>query len=102
RIFVELWPRGILDPRFAYRKHTLAASSHPTIAAALARAGGVRADDVVWDPFVGSAMELIERARLGPYGALYGTDTDAGALARARDNVGAAGVARRELLLGDP
>ena len=43
------------------------ASSHPTLAAALARVGGVRADDVVWDPFVGAATELIERARLGPY-----------------------------------
>src|SRR5690606_21174585 len=51
---VSLRPRGLPDPRFAYRVAHVPASSHPTIAAALARAGGVREDDVVWDPFVGA------------------------------------------------
>ena len=30
---------------------------------ALARAAGVQPQEVVWDPFVGSGLELIERAR---------------------------------------
>ena len=101
RIFVELWPQGLADPRFAYRRHALFASSHPTIAAALARASGARPDDVVWDPFTGSAMELVERALLGPYASLHGTDTDASAIERARENLEAAGVSRFELKVAD-
>jgi hypothetical protein len=89
---VELWPRGLDDPRFAYRVAHVPASSHPTLAAALARVAGARPDDVVWDPFVGAATELVERARLGPARALYGSDADEDALARARDNLAAAGV----------
>lgn len=94
---LELWPRGLPDERFAYRRSELAAASHPTLAAALARVAGARADDVVWDPFVGSATELIERARLGPWRRLVGTDRDARALAAARDNLSAAGVGPVEL-----
>jgi 23S rRNA G2445 N2-methylase RlmL len=97
---VELWPRGLDDPRFAYRQAHVPASSHPTLAAALARVGGVQRDDVVWDPFVGAATELIERANLGPAKRLYGTDVDGRALDRARDNLAAAGV-RAELELAD-
>ncbi|MGH7269165.1 MAG: TRM11 family SAM-dependent methyltransferase, partial [Polyangiaceae bacterium] len=67
-------------------------ASHPTVAAALARVGGVRADDVVWDPFVGSGAELVERARLGAYHALHGSDIDPEALAVARANLDAAGT----------
>ena len=92
RATVELWPRGLPDPRFAYRVAHVPASSHPTLAAALARVAGARPDDVVWDPFVGAATELVERARLGPARALYGTDADDDALARARDNLAAAHV----------
>ena len=89
---VELWPRGLPDPRFAYRVAHVPASSHPTIAAALVRVAGARPDDVVWDPFVGAATELVERARLGPARALFGCDADEAALARARDNLAAARV----------
>jgi len=87
-----LFPRRLEDPRFGYRVRDVPAASHPTLAAALVRVAGVRADDVVWDPFVGSATELVERARLGPYRALIGTDRDAGALAAARANLAAARV----------
>jgi Putative RNA methylase family UPF0020 len=89
----ELWlaPRLDPDPRFRYRVSDVPAASHPTIAAALARAAGVRADEVVWDPFVGSALELVERARLGPVQELWGSDVDAGALVAARANLDAAG-----------
>jgi tRNA G10 N-methylase Trm11 len=67
------------------------AASHPTIAAALARVAGVKPNDVVWDPFCGSGSELCERALLGPYRALHGTDVDAEALAAAAENLAAAG-----------
>src|ERR1035438_1406616 len=46
-------PRGIVDPRFTWRRGDVPAASHPTLAAALARVAGVRDDDVVWDPFAG-------------------------------------------------
>jgi predicted RNA methylase len=101
RIFVELWPRGLPDPRFGYRRRALPASSHPTIAAALARVAGALPDDVVWDPFVGAGGELVERARLGPYARLFGSDTDANALEAARENLRAARVDRWELAEGD-
>ena len=77
------------------------AASHPTLAAALAKVAGVRDDDVVWDPFVGSGTELVERARAGPYARLIGTDVDAEAIATARANLDAAKVERAELVLVD-
>jgi tRNA G10 N-methylase Trm11 len=61
----------------------------------------VRADDVVWDPFVGSGLELCERAILGPYRALVGSDIDEKALAVARANLDAAGAPAASLLHGD-
>jgi 23S rRNA G2445 N2-methylase RlmL len=92
---VELAPRGLADPRFAWRRADVPAASHPTIAAALAIVAGARDDDVVWDPFVGSGAELVERGRLGPYVSLLGTDVDSRALAAARMNLAAAGVQAR-------
>jgi 23S rRNA G2445 N2-methylase RlmL len=89
---VALAPRGLDDPRFRWRKRDVPAASHPTIAAALVRVAGVRPDDVVWDPFVGSASELIERALAGPYRTLIGTDIEAKAIDAARANLDAAGV----------
>ena len=96
---IEVGPRGVFavpkswdDARFAYRLGDVPAASHPTIAAAIARLGGAREDDVVWDPFVGSGLELVERARLGPYRSLLGTDTDERALAVAKKNLDAARV----------
>jgi hypothetical protein len=80
---VSLAPRGLTDPRFAYRLGDVPAASHPTIAAALARVAGVRDGDVVWDPFVGSGSELVERARLGPYRSLHGSDVEPRALSAA-------------------
>jgi precorrin-6B methylase 2 len=88
-----LVPRLVPDPRFAYRVADVPAASHPTIAAALARIAGVEADDVVWDPFLGSGLELIERARLGPVRELWGSDIDPRALEAARQNLEAAGIA---------
>jgi 23S rRNA G2445 N2-methylase RlmL len=93
---IELAPRAE-DLRFAYRRADVPAASHPTLAAALARAGGVRPNDVVWDPFVGSGLELCERALLGPYARLIGTDVDARAVERARQNLESAGASRFDL-----
>lgn len=97
---IALIPRGLDDPRFAYRKADVPAASHPTIAAAIARFADVRTDDVVWDPFTGSGVELIECARRGPPRLAFGTDIEAAALAAARQNVEAA-AANIELVLAD-
>ncbi|MFZ6180081.1 HEAT repeat domain-containing protein [Nannocystis pusilla] len=88
------------DPRFAYRSGDVPAASHPTIAAALARLAEVRPDDVVWDPFVGSGLELCERGLLGPAATLLGTDLDPRALAVAAANLRNAGL-RAELTQAD-
>lgn len=95
-----LQPRRLDDPRFAWRVAELPAASHPTVAAALAWLGETRPEDRVWDPFCGSGAELIERARLGPYRSLSGTDLDPDALAAARVNLDAAGC-EAELALAD-
>lgn len=97
---LQLVPRRIDDPRFAWRVAEVPAASHPTVAAALARVADMRPEDRVWDPFCGSGAELIERARRGPVRSLLGTDLDVTALAAARKNLDAAGLAA-ELTLAD-
>lgn len=89
---VAIEARALADPRFAWRRGDVPAASHPTLAAGLAIVAGVRDDDVVWDPFVGSGAELIERGLLGPARALIGSDIDPRALAVARANCAAAGL----------
>src|SRR5947207_4079330 len=69
-------PRSTLFPYttlFRSRVADVAAASHPTIAAALARVAGTAPDEVVWDPFCGSGAELVERGRLGS-ARLLGTE----------------------------
>jgi 16S rRNA G966 N2-methylase RsmD len=97
---LELVPKRIEDPRFAWRVAEVPAASHPTVAAALAWVADVRPEDRVWDPFCGSGAELIERAHRGRYRSLLGTDLDVTALAAARENLDAAGFAA-ELTLAD-
>jgi 23S rRNA G2445 N2-methylase RlmL len=89
---LDIVPRRAPDPRFAWRVAEVPAASHPTVAAALAFVAGARDGDRVWDPFVGSGAELVERARLGPCASLLGSDVDEAALAAARQNLEAAGV----------
>ena len=96
---LELLPRRATDPRFAYRVADVPAASHPTVAAALARVAEPRDGERTWDPFCGSGLELIECARLARV-ALLGTDLDDRALAAARANLDAAGLAG-ELARGD-
>ncbi len=98
---LRLMPRAAPELRFDYRVRDVPAASHPTLAAALARIAGVRSDDVVWDPFAGSGVELVERARLGPWRQLHGTDLDARALSAARENVERAGIAEVQLQQAD-
>ncbi|MEO6575729.1 MAG: methyltransferase, partial [Polyangiaceae bacterium] len=100
KLRIEISPRKLEDPRFTYRLKDVPAASHPTLAAALARIAGTRAEDVVWDPFVGSATDLVERAKLGPYRELHGSDIDASALDAARANLALAGI-QAELTVAD-
>jgi hypothetical protein len=92
-------PRRYPDDRFAWRVLDVPAASHPTIAAALARLAGAAPAAHVWDPFVGSGAELIERDRFAAAAHVTGTDLDPAALDAARANLAAAGLADRATLL---
>jgi tRNA (guanine6-N2)-methyltransferase len=98
---VELWATVIdaefllavrlSDDRMRHREYKTAhrpASLRPASAAALAWLSEPRDDDVVLDPFCGAGTILTERAHLGRYAMLLGSDRDAAALAAARANVG--------------
>jgi 23S rRNA G2445 N2-methylase RlmL len=100
---VRVWlsPKALPDARFDYLDERADGASHPTVAAALARLGGARAEDVVWDPFCGAGTELVERARLGPYARLLGTDLDERIAALARTTLSRAGVLRASIHHGD-
>jgi 23S rRNA G2445 N2-methylase RlmL len=80
------------DDRMRHREYKAAhrpASLRAASAAAMAWLSEPRDDDVVLDPFCGAGTILIERAHLGKYAMLLGSDRDQGALAAARTNVGA-------------
>lgn len=100
-LYVTLAPLAYDDQRFSYRRRDVPGASHPTIAAALARVGGVRPDDIVWDPFVGSGLELVERGLLGPYRELVGSDLNDDALDAAHENLSSSGLARFSLERAD-
>lgn len=89
-IAVELRPRLSPDPRFYYREDDVAAASHPPLAACMARLAGPAKDEIVWDPFCGSGLELIETALLGGVARVYGTDVSPEAVAIAQRNFAAA------------
>lgn len=101
QLLVELVPRRIHDPRFPYRVAEVPAASHPTLAAALVHIAGTRDADVVWDPFVGSGLELCERGLAGRYARLFGRDLDARAVTAARANLDAAKLTRADVQQGD-
>jgi predicted RNA methylase len=83
---VELRPKITPDPRLAYRTDDVWAASHPPLAACMARLAGRVPDEIVWDPFCGSGLELIETALLGGVQSLHGTDLDPAALKIAEAN----------------
>jgi predicted RNA methylase len=89
-VSVELRPRLYPDPRLSYRQDDVAAASHPPLAACMARLAGVETNEVIWDPFCGSGLELIERSLRGGVSLAYGTDLDAAAIAVAQANFAAA------------
>jgi predicted RNA methylase len=89
---VELRPNLTPDPRFSYRRKDVPAASHPPLAACLARLAGRIGNEVIWDPFCGSGLELIESAMLGGVRSVYGTDRSAEAVGIAQDNFAAAKV----------
>ena len=99
-IEVELRPRLYPDPRFSYREDDVAAASHPPLAAAMARLAGPWEGERVWDPFCGSGLELIERARLGGVSSLFGSDLSEAALAITRANLASAGFGELPAVLG--
>jgi 23S rRNA G2445 N2-methylase RlmL len=90
---VELRPNLTPDPRFYYRRQDVPAASHPQLAACMARLAGRVRHEIIWDPFCGSALELIECALLGGVESLHGTDRSAAAIAIAQANFAAAGIA---------
>ncbi|MEI6712948.1 MAG: methyltransferase [Verrucomicrobiota bacterium] len=87
---IELSARLRPDPRFAYRRGDVPAASHPPLSAALARLAGIKSNEIVWDPFCGSGLELIERGLLGGVDHLIGTDLSNRAIETTRDNISAA------------
>lgn len=89
-ISVELRPKLTPDPRFTYREDDIRAASHPPLAACMARLAGRGSHEIVWDPFCGSGLELIERALLGGVERIYGTDLSPDAIAICRTNFAAA------------
>jgi len=91
-ISVELRPKLTPDPRLTYREDDIPAASHPPLAACMARLGGRVNNEIVWDPFCGSGLELIERALLGGVQSIYGTDLSPDAIAISRANFAAAKV----------
>jgi len=91
-ISVELRPKLTPDPRFTYRKDDIRAASHPPLAACMARLSGRGHQEIVWDPFCGSGLELIERALLGGVKRMFGTDLNPDAIVVCRANFAAANV----------
>jgi len=91
-ISVELRPKLTPDPRFTYREDDIRAASHPPLAACMARLAGRISPEIVWDPFCGSGLELVERALLGGVQRIYGTDISPDAIAISRANSAAAQV----------
>lgn len=96
---VELRPRVVPDPRFLFRIDDVPASTHPTVAAAMARLAGMESEEIAWDPFCGSGLELIERWRLGNVKAIYASDLDEKATNVARLNFAAAGLPNESLAI---
>ena len=50
-------------------------------------------EEIVWDPFCGSGVELVECALRGRVRRLFGTDLSAEAISVAQNNLAAAGIA---------
>ena len=71
-----------------YKQEHVPASLRPTLAAAMVRLTNPRPHDRFCDPMCGAGTILAERARAGPYQALFGGDIDVKAVQAARANLG--------------
>ena len=58
----------------------------------MARLASLRREESVWDPFCGSGLELIERARLGGVTRILGTDLSPSAIQASQANWRAARI----------
>ncbi len=79
------------DERMRHREYKIAhrpGSLRPAIAASLAWLSEPADDDIVLDPFCGTGTVLIERAHLGRYRNLIGSDRDPAAIRAATENIG--------------
>ena len=81
------------DQRFNYRKNTISASIHPSLAALMMELASpyLKEGAQVMDPFCGVGTMLIERDIRVPAGDKYGTDTFGEAIEKARENASLAG-----------
>lgn len=84
---LQFAPKISPDPRFAYRRRDVPAASHPPLAACMAKLAGRVEGDVIWDPFCGSGVELVERWLLGGVRQIIGTDLSGAAIEIARGNL---------------
>jgi tRNA (guanine6-N2)-methyltransferase len=76
-----------------YKREHLPASLRPTVGAAMSWLARPTPEDSVLDPFCGVGTIVIERGLLAPYDSALGGDIRADAVAMARRNAHAAGVA---------
>ena len=81
------------DHRFAYRKHAIAASMHPSLAALIMELAApyLKENAQIIDPFCGVGTILIERDIRVPAREKYGTDIFGEAIDGARENAALAG-----------
>lgn len=84
----------IKNPRFAYRKHAIATSIHPSTAALIMELakGYLKENAQIIDPFCGVGTMLIERNKKVAAKEMYGTDIFGDAIAFARENTKLAGA----------
>jgi tRNA (guanine6-N2)-methyltransferase len=79
------------DERMRHREYKVAhapGSLRPSVAAAMAWLSRPADEDIVLDPMCGTGTILIERALIGRYAKLIGSDRDAAMLEAARENIG--------------
>ena len=84
----------LADERFSYRKEAVAVSIRPVNAALTMELAKeyLKPDAQVLDPFCGVGTMLIERAKMGHVGNLYGIDIFGEAIEKARKNTKDAGL----------
>jgi len=91
-VLVRIGPRPLSARR--WRVVDLPGAANATIAAAMSRLAGVRAEDRVLNLMCGSGTLLIERLLAGPAATAVGVDLDADVLTGAQENLQAAGLGR--------